>query len=243
MIIECTRNYKDVYAFLQKNYGAVLPDIQLLDKSSKDRKGIVVDYFRVNIAAYTGKDANEFIEPYVEMAFGMTLCMDGSGMRQYLSEAEMNMEAFKNWLPTDGSRSVDEMAHLLVASVEVVGTPCATDDEGECPPGWRRNTKVSTGGRIYYTYSGPDNVVVTSRKKMMKSVVVYTAPPEQSLPPSSPVPQEPEPVEKLTPRLATLARVQGLTPEQHHGFNSVSQFFHPNCTFVPVPYEDQSFIP
>jgi hypothetical protein len=225
-IIEVARNYKDLYVFLQKNYGAVLPDITLLDTTSKVKRNIVVDFFRVNIAAYTGSDVTEFMDPYVEVAFGMTLCMDTSGMRQYLSDDEMKMEAFKPYMVTDGTRSAEEMAHLSVLGTEVVTTPGQTDDEGDCPPGWRRNTKVSVSGRIYYTYSGPNNVIVNSRKKMMKSAVVYTVPPVQSLPPSSPVPQETEPVEKLTPRLETLTRVQGLTPEQHRGFNSVSQLFH-----------------
>ena len=84
VIIECTRNFKDLYGFLQKNYGAVMPDIKLLDTTSKARRNVIADYFRVNLCAYTGNDAQEFIDPYVEVAFGMQLCMDTSAFGMQL---------------------------------------------------------------------------------------------------------------------------------------------------------------
>ena len=40
-------------------------------------------------------------------------------------------------------------------------------------------------------------------------------------------------MEKLTPRLATVARLQGLSPEQRGGFNSVNQIFSPTAPVSP----------
>ena len=236
IIVECNRSYKDVYAFLRKSYGASLPDLSSLE-SVKDKKRVVVDYFRVNCVAYTGTDANEFIDPYVTTAFGMTLCMDELGMRQYLSSEEMEQEYFKGWVETDGVRSADEMAHLsAVVRADAPQSQCASDDDEEasCPPGWRRNVKVSTGGRVYYTYSGPNGVTVNSRRKMMKSAVVQHTMLIPLSPPASPAPQEEPPMEKVTPRLATVARLQGLSPENRGNFHSVAQLFNSLVPLSPL---------
>ena len=144
-----------------------------------------------------------------------------------LTDAEMKMGVFTGWNVNDESQLPEETSHLEVfASETLPDSACPTDDDEAVtyPPGWRRNTKVSTSGRIDYTYSGPNNVDVNSRVKMMKSAVVYDAPPTPRSPPSSPVPQEGPPIaEEVTPRLATVARLLGLTPEQRGVVRSVNQ--------------------
>ena len=65
------------------------------------------------------------------------------------------MQAFEDYSESDGSRTPDEMQHLEVVPAPGIGPSDVdikypTDDEAG-PPGWRRNTKISTSGRTYYT--------------------------------------------------------------------------------------------